>query len=98
MIDAPGSDSCQSPPVASEVPSEGRDAAIHLDTTVMLEQFKAEPRPSKVERNLEKFKFRSTSTYARHEYNRTWVRDMALPICKGGAGGWYPGTVWPNRA
>ena len=79
-----GSDRGQFPPVASEDPSVDRDAAIHLDTTVMLEQFKAGPRPSKVERNLEKFKFRSTSTYARHEYNRTWVKDMAYLYARAG--------------
>jgi hypothetical protein len=84
LIDAPGSDSCQSLLVAGEVQPVGREAAIHLDTTVMLEQFKAEPRPSKVERNLEKFKFRSTSTYARYEYNRTWVKDMAYLYARAG--------------
>lgn len=52
-------------------------AAVHLDTTVMLEQFKAEPRPTKVQTGLSGFRFKSTSTYARHELNRTWLRDLA---------------------
>lgn len=59
-------------------------SAVHLDTTIMLEQFKVAPQPKKIESKLKEFKFRSTSTYARHEFNRTWMKDMAYLYAKAG--------------
>lgn len=81
-IDVLGNHGSQSPSDYDVISLTGRDNAVHLDTTIMLEQFKAEPRPSKVDRGLKNLKFRSTSTYARHEFNRTWMRDMAYLYAK----------------
>jgi hypothetical protein len=52
-------------------------AGVHLDTTVMLEQFKVASRAAKVVKALSHFRFKSTSTFARHEMNRTWLSDLA---------------------
>jgi len=51
---------------------------IHLDTSVMLEQFKVASRAYKVVDALCPFRFKSTSTFARHELNRTWLTDLAF--------------------
>src|SRR5690348_13556940 len=50
---------------------------IHVDTTLQIERFKTPVRADRVNRALGKFPFQSTSTYARYEFNRTLLRDLA---------------------
>jgi hypothetical protein len=51
--------------------------AIHLDTSVQIERCK-EPRLSQpVENLLKTYSFRSTSSYAKLEFKRSWIRDLA---------------------
>ncbi|HET6251100.1 MAG TPA: hypothetical protein VFE47_25660 [Tepidisphaeraceae bacterium] len=50
---------------------------IHVDTTLQIEQLKTPLRAEVVKRALAEYKFRSTSTYARFEFNRTLLRDLA---------------------
>jgi hypothetical protein len=58
------------------VPLTVRGSSVHLDTTVIIQQFKT-PRDSQATKlALADFHFRSTSTYATHEFGRTWIRDL----------------------
>jgi len=51
---------------------------IHLDTTLQIERLKTDELATAVDKGLHDFKFRSTSTYAKHEFNRTLIRDLAF--------------------
>jgi hypothetical protein len=51
-------------------------SAIHLDTTLQIEGLKSQRQRQAVARGLKSYTFRSTSTYARYEFNRTIIRDL----------------------
>ncbi|MCY2953828.1 MAG: hypothetical protein NTU53_17915 [Planctomycetota bacterium] len=57
--------------------SDFKGRGIHIDTTLQLERLKTTRRAAVVEATLCQYNFRSTSTYARHELNRAWLRDLA---------------------
>jgi hypothetical protein len=56
--------------------SQVRGPYIHVDTTLQIDRLKAPARATLVKNALAPFKFRSTSTYARYEFLRSWVRDL----------------------
>lgn len=51
---------------------------IHLDTTLQIERLKTDELAEAVNKGLRDFRFRSTSSYAKHEFNRTLIRDLAF--------------------
>lgn len=69
----PKTESAQGKPVDATRPQ----SAVHIDTTLQIERFKTPARAQKVKLALSDFAFRSTSTYARYEFARTLLRDLA---------------------
>lgn len=68
------------------VPNEPENRlTVHLDTSVQIEQQKGEVKAGRVRRALSKYVFSSTSTYARKEFKRAWLKDLALiyRLCDG---------------
>jgi len=49
----------------------------HVDTSLMVEQQKSEKEATRVRSALAVYKFRSSSTFARKEYKRSWLQDLA---------------------
>lgn len=56
--------------------SEGQ--TVHLDTSLVIEQQKSEKLARPVRKAMERYKFRATSTYAKKEFKRAWLQDLAL--------------------
>jgi hypothetical protein len=55
----------------------GKIRTVHIDTSLQIERCK-EPKKAKiVERGLEGFGFKSTSSYAKFEFKCAWLRDLA---------------------
>ena len=51
---------------------------VHIDTSIQIERCK-EPKKAKVaEKILKDFRFKSTSSYAKFEFKRAWLRDFAF--------------------
>lgn len=50
---------------------------VHIDTSLQIERCKAPKKAQIVERSLKVFRFKSTSSYARYEFKRAWLRDLA---------------------
>ncbi len=50
---------------------------VLLDTSVQIERFKAARKSKPVEAALRDFRFKATSSYARFEFNRAWLRRLA---------------------
>jgi hypothetical protein len=69
-------------PPAESVVGSAEGAYIHIDTTLQIEAFKRGRHAALLKAALAPFKFRSTSTYVKHEFNRTWIRDCAYLYAK----------------
>lgn len=50
---------------------------VLLDTSIQIERFKAARKSKPVEAALCDFRFKATSSYARFEFNRAWLRRLA---------------------
>jgi len=50
---------------------------VHIDTSLQIERCKASPKADVVERSLEPYRFKSTSTYAKLEFKRAWLQRLA---------------------
>src|ERR1035437_3552019 len=55
---------------------------VHIDTTLQIERQRATNGAQTTNRALAAFKFQASSTYARHEFNRTLIRDLAYLVAK----------------
>lgn len=51
--------------------------SVHIDTTLQIERCKGKKKAEVVEDVLRQFRFTSTSTYAKLEFKRAWLRDLA---------------------
>lgn len=49
---------------------------VHLDTSVMLEHFKRSSNRQRVASALAGYTSKSSSTYAKYEFKKTWLRDL----------------------
>ncbi len=65
------------PEVAKSSPAE-LPLTVHIDTSLQIEQQKAEVKAGPVRRALSQYKFTSTSSYARKEFKRAWLKDLGL--------------------
>ena len=54
-----------------------RVKTVHIDTSLQIERCKAPQKAHVVERALEPYRFKSTSTYAKLEFKRAWLRRLA---------------------
>jgi hypothetical protein len=52
--------------------------AVHIDTSLQIEQQKVVGRSLPVQQALSKYVFSSTSSYARKEFKKAWLQDLAL--------------------
>ena len=50
---------------------------MHIDTSLQIERCKASTKAYVVERALEPYRFKSTSTYAKLEFKRAWLQRLA---------------------
>jgi hypothetical protein len=50
---------------------------VHIDTSLQIERCKAPKKADVVERALEPYRFKSTSTYAKLEFKRAWLQRLA---------------------
>src|SRR5260221_7553476 len=64
--------------------TEGR-RTVHIDTSLLIEQQKVESKAAPVLAAIAGYVFSSTSTYARKEFKRAWLKDLGLiyKLCDG---------------
>lgn len=69
--------------VAAEKPAEQAATetpqvrTVHIDTSIQIERCKEPKKKKVVEEILKDFRFKSTSSYAKFEFKRAWLRDLA---------------------
>ena len=51
---------------------------VHIDTSIQIERCKEAKKAKVVEKILKDFRFKSTSSYAKFEFKRAWLRDLAF--------------------
>lgn len=72
MIDPPGAENLQN--TTANVPRR----TVQIDTSLIIEQQKSEAEAAPVRDALSGYVFRASSTYARKEFKRAWLQDLAL--------------------
>jgi len=56
---------------------EDKTRTVHIDTSIQIERCKGPKKAERVEESLRVFRFKSTSSYAKFEFKRAWLRDLA---------------------